>query len=76
VEECRPLVNSLTEQCPRLTALTPGKGSSQVNDLVEKDRSKFKDISQRVEERAKKYKLQRKKSVEVGLTVVQDSVFE
>ena len=65
VDECRPLLDVLNQDGPHLAMLSPGEGSSRVDDMLTKDNKKFDAIDEQVKKRADKLNLQKQKSMEL-----------
>jgi hypothetical protein len=67
LDEYKPMLDALNDTGNRLSSLVQGPAAGEVTDLLAKDNEKYDAISDLVQKRADKIKLQREKSLEVSL---------
>ena len=65
LDECKPLLDTVNDQGPQLSALTPGEGATRVDDIIARDNSKYSSAAEKVKEHVDKLRVQRSKSAEV-----------
>ena len=65
LEECKPMLDTINEQGPQLSALTPGEGATRVDDIITRDNNKFSSAAEKIKGHADRLKMQRSKSAEV-----------
>ena len=69
LDECKPLLDTVNDQGPQLSALTPGEGATRVDDIIARDNSKYSSAAEKVKEHVDKLRVQRSKSAEVRNSV-------
>ena len=69
LEECKPMLDTVNEQGPQLSALTPGEGATRVDDIIARDNNKFSSAAEKIKGHADRLKMQRSKSAEVIFVV-------
>lgn len=68
LESARPLVEFLNETGPELRTMSPGEGALRLEDMLQRDNNKYDTLSDQVQRRTDKIKLQKQKSLEVRQT--------
>ena len=63
------MLDTINEQGPQLSALTPGEGATRVDDIITRDNNKFSSAAEKIKGHADRLKMQRSKSAEVIFVV-------
>ena len=66
LEEAKPLLEFLNQSGPELRTMSPGEGALKLEDIMHRDNKKYDTLSDQVQRRADRIKLQKQKSMEVS----------
>ena len=67
LEEAKPLLEFLNQSGPELRTMSPGEGALKLEDIMHRDNKKYDTLSDQVQRRADRIKLQKQKSMEVNV---------
>ena len=66
LEEAKPLLEFLNQSGPELRTMSSGEGALKLEDIMHRDNKKYDTLSDQVQRRADRIKLQKQKSMEVS----------